>query len=88
MDISQTLLDVIDKRIDSYLKSSKVVCRYTGKIISKEQDNFYKVNLLGYNTIFTFPARAYIDAKEGDYVLIESKLSNLSNGIISDVLNN
>lgn len=87
MEISQELLEIIDKRIDTYLKSSKVICRYTAKIISKV-DSGYRVQLLGYDTIFTFPAREYISAYPGQYVLIEAKASNLSNGIITDVLGN
>ena len=86
MDVSQALIDIIDKRVDAYLKSSKVICRYTAKVLGKSGPNKYKVILLGYDTVFTFPARSYISAEVGDYVMVESKFSNLSNGIIVDVI--
>ena len=79
-------INIIDKRIDSYIKNAKLICRYIGKIISINDEQYAKVQILGFNTIFTFPYRSYLinEIKEGDNVIIESKISNLSNGIITD----
>ena len=87
MNVAKELIDIIDKRIDTYLKNSNCVRRYSGQITSLSGNNFYRVKLLGYDTIYNLPARPYINAKPGDFVLIESKVGNISNGIITDMLN-
>lgn len=86
MDSTKLLLEVIDKRIDAYIKNSNLVTRNIGKIVSVS-GNKAQVTLLGYDSIFTFPYRPYLtDLKEGDNVFIESKIGNLSTGIITDKL--
>ena len=72
----QDIIAVIDQRIDSYIKESKITVRYIGQIIEVLGNNRYKVNLIGYDTIYTFPARPYVDSIKGDFVYIESKLIN------------
>ena len=83
----QDIIAVIDQRIDSYIKESKITVRYIGQIIEVLGNNRYKVNLIGYDTIYTFPARPYVDSIKGDFVYIESKAGNIDNGIIIDKLN-
>lgn len=85
--VGETILEIIDQRIDSYLKESKITCRYIGQIKEVLGNNRYKVSLVGYETVYTFPARPYVDAIEGDYVFIESKIGNIDNGIIIDKIN-
>ena len=85
--VGETILEIIDQRIDSYLKESKITCRYIGQIKEVLGNNRYKVVLVGYETVYTFPARPYVDAIEGDYVFIESKIGNIDNGIIIDKIN-
>lgn len=86
MKQSDMLIDIIDKRIDDYIKSTRLISRYIGKIISINENQTAKVTILGFNTIFTFPYRDYLidKIKEGDNVFIESKIGNLSSGIIVD----
>ena len=86
MKQSDMLIDIIDKRIDDYIKSARLISRYIGKIISINENQTAKVTILGFNTIFTFPYRDYLidKIKEGDNVFIESKIGNLSSGIIVD----
>lgn len=86
MSVAKEIIAIIDKRIDSFLKNSNCVRRYSGQVIGQDGENKYEVKLLGYDTIYSLPARPYIIAKSGSYVLIESKINNLSNGIIVDVL--
>lgn len=83
----QDIISVIDQRIDSYIKESKITVRYIGQIIEILGNNRYKVSLIGYNTIYTFPSRPYVDCIINDYVYIESKAGNIDNGIIIDKLN-
>lgn len=86
MKQADMLIDIIDKRIDDYIKSARLISRYIGKIISINENQTAKVTILGFNTIFTFPYRDYLidKIKEGDNVFIESKIGNLSSGIIVD----
>ena len=86
MKQADMLIDIIDKRIDDYIKSARLITRYIGKIISINENQTAKVTILGFNTIFTFPYRDYLidKIKEGDNVFIESKIGNLSSGIIVD----
>lgn len=86
MNLANELIEIIDRRIDSYIKNARIVCKYTGKIISLNPNQTAKVSILGFNTIFTFPYRDYLigKLKEGDGVFIESKISSLSSGIITD----
>lgn len=85
MDNAQTLIEIIDQRIDSYIKNSKILCRYSGVVqgIVGEQ---LQVKLLGTETTYTFAKRSYIDAKVGDYVFVESKIGNITNGVVVDIL--
>lgn len=83
----QDIIAVIDQRIDSYIKESKITVRYIGQIIEVLGNNRYKVQLIGYDTVYTFPARPYVDAIVNDYVYIESKAGNIDNGIIIDKIN-
>lgn len=85
MDNAQTLIDIIDKRIDSYIQQSKILCRYSGIVVGKEKDKL-QVQLLGFDTNFSFPYRPYVTADIGDYVFVECKINNLSNGIITDAM--
>lgn len=79
------LIEIIDRRIDSYFKGAKVICEYVGEIKSVGVDQTAQVQLLGYNTVFTFPYRDYLTTlKVGDSVKIQSKIGNLSNGVIVD----
>ena len=73
----QDIIAVIDQRIDSYIKESKITVRYIGQIIEVLGNNRYKVQLMGYDTVYTFPARPYVDAIVNDYVYIESKAGNI-----------
>ena len=86
MNEADVFIDIIDRRIDSYIKNAKLICRYTGKIISINSDQTARVSIIVFDTIFTFPYRDYLidKIKEGDGVFIESKIGNLSNGIITD----
>ena len=83
----QAILAIIDQRIDSYLKESKLTSRSIGQVQEVLGNNRYKVSLIGYNTIYTFPSRPYVDCIINDYVYIESKAGNIDNGIIIDKLN-
>lgn len=83
----ETILSIIDQRIDSYIKESKITCRYIGQVIEVLGNNKYKIKLVGYDTIYTFPSRPYVDAIENDYVFIESKIGNIDNGIVIDKVN-
>lgn len=83
----ETILSIIDQRIDSYIKDSKITCRFIGQVIEVLGNNRYKVKLMGYDTIYTFPSRPYVDAIENDYVFIESKIGNIDNGIVIDKVN-
>lgn len=83
----ESILQIIDQRIDSYIKESKITCRYIGQIIEVLGNNRYKVKIMGYDTIYTFPSRPYVDAIKNDYVFIESKVGNIDNGIIIDKVN-
>lgn len=83
----ETILQIIDQRIDSYIKESKITCRYIGQVIEVLGNNKYKVKIMGYNTVYTFPSRPYVDAIENDYVFIESKIGNIDNGIVIDKVN-
>ena len=51
----QDIISVIDQRIDSYIKESKITVRYIGQIIEILGNNRYKVSLIGYNTIYIIP---------------------------------
>lgn len=86
MNQADTLIDIIDRRIDSYVKNARIVCKYVGKIISMGTNKTARVTIVGFDTIFTFPYRDYLigKIKEGDGVFIESKIGNLSNGVITD----
>lgn len=83
----ETILQIIDQRIDSYIKESKITCRYIGQVIEVLGNNKYKIKIMGYDTVYTFPSRPYIDAIENDYVFIESKIGNIDNGIVIDKVN-
>lgn len=83
----ETILSIIDQRIDSYIKESKITCRFIGQVIEVLGNNRYKIKLMGYDTIYTFPSRPYVDAIENDYVFIESKIGNIDNGIVIDKVN-
>lgn len=83
----ETILQIIDQRIDSYIKESKITCRYIGQVIEVLGNNKYKVKIMGYDTVYTFPSRPYVDAIENDYVFIESKIGNIDNGIVIDKVN-
>lgn len=83
----EAILSIIDQRIDSYIKESKITCRYIGQIIEVLGNNKYKIKLIGHDTIYTFPSRPYVDAIKDDYVFIESKIGNIDNGIVIDKVN-
>ena len=83
----ETILQIIDQRIDSYIKESKITCRYIGQVIEVLRNNKYKIKIMGYDTVYTFPSRPYVDAIENDYVFIESKIGNIDNGIVIDKVN-
>lgn len=83
----ETILQIIDQRIDSYIKESKITCRYIGQVIEVLGNNKYKIKIMGYDTVYTFPSRPYVDAIENDYVFIESKIGNIDNGIVIDKVN-
>lgn len=83
----ETILQIIDQRIDSYIKESKITCRYIGQVVEVLGNNKYKIKIMGYDTIYTFPSRPYVDAIENDYVFIESKIGNIDNGIVIDKVN-
>lgn len=87
MDCAKEIIDIIDKRIDTYLKSSNCLRRYSGQVVGLEANNFCRIKLLGYDTVYSFPMRPYLNPNPGDYVLIESKIGNISNGIVTDILN-
>ena len=82
----QAILAIIDQRIDSYLKESKLTSRSIGQVQEVLGNNRYKVKIIGYDTIYTFPSRPYVDAIKNDYVYIESKIGNIDNGMIIDKL--
>lgn len=83
----ETILQIIDQRIDSYIKESKITCRYIGQVVEVLGNNKYKIKIMGYDTVYTFPSRPYVDAIENDYVFIESKIGNIDNGIVIDKVN-
>lgn len=83
----EAILSIIDQRIDSYIKESKITCRYIGQVIEVLGNNKYKIKLIGHDTIYTFPSRPYVDAIKDDYVFIESKIGNIDNGIVIDKVN-
>lgn len=83
----ETILQIIDQRIDSYIKESKITCRYIGQVIEVLGNNKYKIKIMGYDTVYTFPSRPYVDAIENDYVFIESKIGDIDNGIVIDKVN-
>lgn len=83
----EAILSIIDQRIDSYIKESKITCRYIGQIVEVLGNNKYKIKLIGHDTIYTFPSRPYIDAIKDDYVFIESKIGSIDNGIVIDKVN-
>ena len=64
----QAILSIIDQRIDSYLKESKLTSRSIGQVQEVLGNNRYKVKIIGYDTIYTFPSRPYVDAIKNDYV--------------------
>ena len=79
------LIEIIDRRIDAYFKGAKVICEYVGQIQSIGVDHTANVQLLGYDTVFTFPYRDYLtNLKVGDSVKVQSKIGNLTNGVIVD----
>lgn len=86
MTQAEILIEAIDKRIDSYVKDAKLICQYVGKIVSINPNQTAKVTIAGFDTIFTFPYRDYLEGKlkEGTGVFIQGKIGNLSNGIITD----
>lgn len=86
MNNADIFIDIIDKRIDSYVKNARIVCRFVGKVVGLNQNQSARVKIIGFDTIFVFPYRDYLIDKiqEGDSVYIESKIGNLSNGIITD----
>ena len=83
----EAILSIIDQRIDSYIKESKITCRYIGQVLEVLGNNKYKIKLIGHDTIYTFPSRPYVDAIKDDYVFIESKIGNIDNGIVIDKVN-
>ena len=79
------LIEIIGRRIDAYFKGAKVICEYVGQIQAVGVDQTANVQLLGYDTVFTFPYRDYLtNLKVGDSVKVQSKIGNLTNGVIVD----
>lgn len=85
--VGQDIFSLIDQRIDSYIKESKITCRSIAQVQEVLDNNKYKVTLMGYDTVYTFPSRPYVDAIVGDYVFVESKMGAIDNGIIIDKIN-
>ena len=63
MNQADALIDIIDRRIDSYIKNARIVCKYVGKIISMGTNQTARVTIIGFDTIFTFPYRDYLVGK-------------------------
>ena len=86
MSNEDMLIDIIDSRIENYIKRSNLINRNIGEIISLTERQTARVKIIGFDTVFTFPYRDYLVGmlKEGDSVLIEGKIGNLSNSIITD----
>lgn len=80
----EDILSIIDQRIDAYIKESKVIVRYIGQVVEVLDNNKYRVALAGYDTVYTFPSRPYVDAQKDDFVYIEAKSGAIDNGIVTD----
>lgn len=85
MNQAEELIKIIDSRIEAYLNKSKILCRLSGKVVDLDKDKI-SVQLLGDSTVYILPKRSYVNAKIGDFVFIESKINNLSSGIVTDKL--
>ena len=50
MNQADALIDIIDRRIDSYIKNARIVCKYVGKIISMGTNQTARVTCLLYTS--------------------------------------
>ena len=90
MSISIDLINEIDSRVNKLLANKDILCRTNAKVVSVDYQNA-RAQVVFYGDpkglIHTFPYRQnglYLQA--GDSVFVESKLHNLTTGIITDKL--
>lgn len=82
---AEEILNIVDKRIDKHFKDAKLIVEYVGIVKSVGGNQTAQVQLLGYDTIFTFPYRDYLTKiKIGDSVKIQCRYGSLSGGVIVD----
>ena len=90
MNFSVELINEIDKRINNALAGKDILCRTSAKVIGVDPAAA-RAEVIFYGDpkeiIHTFPYRQNgLILQPGDCVFVESKLYNLTTGIITDKL--
>ena len=88
MNKAKNFLNIVDERIKMIIQSFNLISRYSGTVVSINKNlKVAKVKILGYDSIFTFPYRKYVedDLQEGKGVFIEVKNGKMNTGIITDI---
>lgn len=80
--ITEAMIQLIDKRIQKYLSTINIVTQYAGVITAKLGENYYKVRLAGSENSFTFGNKTNQDLNIGDSVYIQTIGNDLNTGII------
>ena len=72
----QAILAIIDQRIDSYLKESKLTSRSIGQVQEVLGNNRYKVKIIGYERSLLFDFKKSIDTKRYQYCRDDTIISS------------
>lgn len=80
--ITETMIQLIDKRVQKYISTMNVVTQYAGVVTGKLGENSYKVRLAGSENNFTFGNKTNQDLNIGDSVYIQTIGNDLNTGII------
>lgn len=80
--ITETMIQLIDKRVQKYISTMNVVTQYAGVVTEKLGENSYKVRLAGSENNFTFGNKTNQDLNIGDSVYIQTIGNDLNTGII------
>lgn len=78
-----SMLSLIDKRIQKYLKGINIVTQYVGVVVGDAGNNNYYCRIAGTKTNFTFPNKTNQILYPNDTVYIQAINNDLNTGIIT-----
>lgn len=83
--LGEKLLEVIDQRIDLYLKRSNFVCEYPAIVVDVYDDGYVKVQLPAQEAEYRVPVRKGVDdIFIGCSVMIKCRMGDFTNAIVTD----